>query len=229
MLTLTALATGLLAGSLHVVMGPDHLAAVAPLAAGRRRRAWLTGVMWGIAHSSGTWALAAIALLFRGAMDVDAVSTWSERVVGGVLIGIGAWGLHQAMRRGVHVHEHTHGGVTHSHAYSHGAGPRAEAEHAHGALGVGTLHGLAGASHLLGVLPALALPRATDAIVYVMAFGIGSIIAMAAFAAAVGVLAARADRLGARVAHGFMGVASVVAVGVGVYWLYIGMMPAHPA
>ena len=34
---------GLSAGGLHVLAGPDHLAAVAPLAADSSRRRWLAG------------------------------------------------------------------------------------------------------------------------------------------------------------------------------------------
>ena len=35
--------TGLLAGCFHVLSGPDHLAAVAPLALSSRTRAWREG------------------------------------------------------------------------------------------------------------------------------------------------------------------------------------------
>ena len=39
--------TGIVAGIVHVLTGPDHLAAVAPLAVRRPKRAWLPGVRWG--------------------------------------------------------------------------------------------------------------------------------------------------------------------------------------
>ena len=39
--------TGALAGLFHVLAGPDHLAAVGPLALDGRRRGWLAGWTWG--------------------------------------------------------------------------------------------------------------------------------------------------------------------------------------
>lgn len=236
---LTAVFTGVLAGVLHVVSGPDHLAAVAPLAAGDRTRAWRQGLMWGIGHSSGTWILAAVALAFREALNVDAISTWSERIVGLVLIAIGIWSLQRALRTRVHIHAHTHDGSTHVHAHAHdtatahaphNAHSRAPHSHTHGALGVGTIHGLAGTSHLLGVLPALALPTRTGAVSYVIAFGLGSIIAMTLFAAAVGVLASRSGKLGPRAGQRFVVAASVLAMCVGVYWIFVSFgMAGHAA
>ena len=225
---LTAVLTGVLAGVLHVISGPDHLAAVAPLAAGDRSRPWRQGLMWGIGHSSGTWILALVALAFREALDVDAISTWSERLVGIVLIAIGIWTLQRAMRSRVHVHAHSHDGSTHVHARAHGASTEHDAHaahgphsHTHGALGVGTIHGLAGTSHLLGVLPALALPTRSGAVAYVIAVGLGSIIAMTVFAAAVGYIARRSGRLGPRAGQRFVIAASLLAMCVGVYWLYV--------
>ena len=44
---------GLFAGFLHVLTGPDHLAAVAPSAALRGMDAWRSGLRWRIGHSSG--------------------------------------------------------------------------------------------------------------------------------------------------------------------------------
>jgi len=47
---LAATLAGLAAGLIHVLSGPDHLAAVAPLAGGRGR-AWRAGFLWGLGHS----------------------------------------------------------------------------------------------------------------------------------------------------------------------------------
>lgn len=50
MLTLLA---GLVAGILHVLTGPDHLATVGTLAIEERWRSWVTGLVWGVGHTSG--------------------------------------------------------------------------------------------------------------------------------------------------------------------------------
>ena len=56
---LTAL-TGALAGSFHVLAGPDHLAAVAPLALDRKSRGWMAGWTWGVGHATGVVVVAAL-------------------------------------------------------------------------------------------------------------------------------------------------------------------------
>jgi hypothetical protein len=83
---------------------------------------------------------------------------------------------------------------------------------------VGALHGLAGSSHLLGVLPALALPSNAAAGAYLAGYGIGSIAAMGAFAVAVGGVA---DRFGdgGRTWRRLLGAAGTAAIAVGVFWI----------
>ncbi len=46
-----ALFAGVGAGLPHVFWGPDHLAAVAPLAADTDRTHWCAGLQWGIGHT----------------------------------------------------------------------------------------------------------------------------------------------------------------------------------
>ena len=52
---------------------------------------------------------------------------------------------------------------------------------------MGTLHGLAGSSHLFGVLPTLAFTSRADGLWYLAAFGVGAVLAMTGFAAVLGV------------------------------------------
>ena len=63
--TMLTLLTGAAAGLFHVLTGPDHLAAVAPIAADKRKRGWLAGCTWGIGHASGVVFVAGIAVLLR--------------------------------------------------------------------------------------------------------------------------------------------------------------------
>src|SRR5215211_3294419 len=91
--------TGALAGLVHVLSGPDHLAAVAPLAISDRERGWIAGWTRGFGHATGVVVVAVIAVLLRDVLPpVDVLSAWSERVVGGALIGIGLWALRRSMR-----------------------------------------------------------------------------------------------------------------------------------
>ena len=123
---------------------------------------------------------------------MEIISSWSERLVGLVLVTMGFWGLNTAISVKLHIHRHRHNGSEHSHVHAHTAhgleqhgNPKAHF-HLHAALAVGTLHGLAGSSHILGVLPALMLPTFTDAAAYLAAFGAGTIVSMVSFSAVVG-------------------------------------------
>jgi hypothetical protein len=203
---------GLLAGLVHALSGADHLSAVAPLVVEERRRGWSTGLLWGLGHSLGVWGVGLLALALRGLLPVDRLSSFSERLVGAVLIGVGLWGLRRVWLA----------------RYPGGAGgSAAAAPHHHplparaslAALWIGTLHGLAGSSHLLGVLPALALPSAAASLAYVVAFGLGSIAAMVAFASALGLVAVRLTAGGARAYQALLATFSAVSIVVGGWWL----------
>lgn len=190
-----------LAGFVHVLLGPDHLAAIAPYAVDGKARAWRTGVRWGLGHAAGALGVGLLVLVLREGLPVEVVSAWGERVVGLVLIGIGIWGLRAAWARatlGTRAHQ-------------------AQA-HAHAAFAVGTLHGLAGSAHLLGMLPALALPSDLAAGAYLLLFGTGSVAAMASFASLVGWIAGRRGASSPRAQSAPLGFSSLAAVAVGAFW-----------
>ena len=209
--------TGLLAGFLHVLAGPDHLAAVAPIAADRPR-GWIAGWTWGLGHASGVIVVALLAVLLRDLLPpVETISVWGERLVGGALIAVGIW----AIRRSAHLEAapHAHGPRLHGHLHVQ-AGPAwmRRLGHAHASFYLGVLHGVAGSSHFFGVLPALALPSRAAALTYIGAFGIGTVAAMVAFAGAVGCVGNHA-RHGAPAHRILMKATALVAIVVGGFWL----------
>ena len=53
---------GFLAGFVHVLSGPDHLAAIAPYAVDGKSRAWRTGVRWGLGHAAGVLGVGLLVL-----------------------------------------------------------------------------------------------------------------------------------------------------------------------
>ena len=186
--------TGVVAGVIHVWSGPDHLAAIAPLAARQPQQAWIPGARWGLGHSAGVGAIGLLFLWLRDRLPVDLLSSWGERLVGIVLFAVGVWALRKAFT--VHAHEHGHGVERHLHLHAHGRRVphdqvEAHAHHTHAAFGIGLLHGLAGSSHFLGVLAVLAFPTRVQALSYLLAFGAGTIVSMAAFSWLMGTLASR--------------------------------------
>lgn len=215
---LTAI-TGALAGLFHVLAGPDHLAAVGPLALDGRRRGWLAGWTWGIGHASGVVMVAALAIFLRDLLPpIDRISTWSERLVGAALIAVGLWALRRSAR--VLPAPHAHGAVSHDHLHVQ-AGPRwlRRVGHAHAAFCLGVLHGVAGSSHFVGVLPALALPTRAGALTYIVAFGAGTVAAMTAFAAAAGCTGGLV-RAQSPAYRAMTAMAAVAAIVIGGVWLF---------
>jgi len=193
-----AFLAGVAAGLLHVLSGPDHLAAVAPLASDRERGQWLTGLQWGVGHTAGVLVIASLLLLIKEQLPLAAISIYSERVVGASLILIGCWGLRRAwLRKSSGANVHSHAGASFS---------------------MGTIHGLAGSSHLFGVLPALAFPSQLSSALYLTGFGLGAVASMTAFSAAVGLLSSKLDRR-SRGYSGMLYASSAVALVVGGVWL----------
>ena len=211
----TSALAGAMAGSLHAVSGPDHLAALLPMALGQRFfSASRVGAVWGIGHGVGAslmggvaWFVTrstAVGKLVGGAGAVETLSEWMELAVGLTLVVIGILGLRKSLawerggqRRGVvgegdvelgernKGHGHDLGIDHHGHGHGHG--------HAHNYVGMGkramlmtgVVHGFSGSGHLLGVIPAMMLTRGPAA-AYLAAFCLGTCAAMAVFTGAIG-------------------------------------------
>src|SRR5688572_6175800 len=191
---------GLAAGLLHVFSGPDHLAAIAPLALseqtsrgsrGLRVEGWKTGFQWGVGHTAGVVLIATLLLLLKDQLPLGAISAYSERIVGLSLIAVGGWGIWKATRAVITPHSH-----------------------AGASFLIGTIHGLAGSSHLFGVLPALAFSARLDSFLYLAAFGIGALAGMTAFAAGIGTIAIRFGNF-----RGILYASSAAALLIGGVWL----------
>lgn len=208
-----ALGGGLVAGLVHVLTGPDHLAAVAPLSVRHGRRAWRAGWSWGTGHAVGAAAVTLLALALRGALPIEAWSPWSKLLIGVSLLIIGFAGIRRALR----LHVARPGEV----APLRAAGTRVHGHRA--AYAVGMIHGVGGLAHVFAVVPALLLPSTGDAAFYLAAYCLSSIVAMTAFAGAVGALAerfARATRWTTeRAERALLLASSALAAVVGLLWL----------
>lgn len=219
MTSLIVLLGAMSAGAVHVVSGPDHLAAVLPLAVRDRAAAARTGAMWGLGHGLGVVVLGGLGQLLRGRVELDGVSGLAELAVGVLLVVLGVRTMLGARGLVVHSHAHPH---EHTHLHVHLEDPTvgqedhplrgAHAGHSHSALGFGLLHGVAGGGHLFGALPSLALGPASAAL-YLAGYVAAAVGVMTAFAAGAGALVPPA-RL--RLATTLCG---ALAVGVGVAWV----------
>ena len=192
------LLSGVFAGAVHVVSGPDHLAAVLPLTARARRPALEAGAAWGLGHGLGVLALIAAGQLLRDAIDVGAVAGMAEFAVGLLLVFMGARTLRLAR-----------------HASLDAARDRGHGHLARNALGFGLLHGVAGTTHLLAALPGAVADPAVSAW-YGATYLVGAVLMMALAAGVVGRILVRTGHYAA-VLRG----TGIVAILVGVVWIAV--------
>jgi ABC-type nickel/cobalt efflux system permease component RcnA len=222
----------LIASMLHVIMGPDHLAAVTPFAIESKKRAWKIGLSWGLGHLAGMLGIGLLFAMFKELIPVDLISQYSEQIVGFVLLGIGIWALFKIFKKEKdHAHLHIHseqGPVIHKHPHDHSRIQDHHHRHAEGikqsnwaSFSIGLLHGLAGISHFLLFLPVLSFEDNTEAFGYISGFGMGIVLAMTLYTFVIGKVASLARNghnevffKGIRFAGGLF------AIVIGIYWIF---------
>jgi len=204
---------GVVASVIHVFTGPDHLAAIGPLALNAKFRPWLIGVFWGTGHVIGMSVIGVLFFFFRDILPVEVISSHSEQLVGLMLIFIGLWAFFRIYRV-----SHEKSG-NNDNAYKK---PLKE-NHRHtllAALGIGVLHGLAGVSHFLGLLPTLAFATVWQSAFYLIGFAVGTLLAMTLFAFIMGVIGkSTSGKLKMNIYNGINIAAGTIAVAVGAFWL----------
>jgi hypothetical protein len=200
------LLTGLVAGVGHVLLGPDHFAALGPFSVEAHQGAWRVGLRWGMGHALGILVVALFFVTAADWLDVGAFAAAGDYLVGGVLIAVGGWGLRHA-RSSADVAAKDHAVHTHLHTTA--------------ALSIGTLHGLVGTGSTLAVLPAMGMHSWHESGVYLLGFGAGTVAAMTGVAWALGLLALRAER--EHTYRWLLTLASVAALAVGLVWLALAV------
>jgi hypothetical protein len=230
---LVAVATAMVLGFLHA-LEVDHMMAVTafvsrgPTAATAAR----FGFRWGVGHSLAVIAAGAVLLLtgLRWSARYDRVG---EALVGLMLIAVGIWSFrsarnlhfHSPREHGDHVHLHTHhaGGPDHHH---HHPTPTGSGSHLHldtvrgrGMTLVGLVHGLAGTSAAVALVPVTLTDSAAVGIGYLISFGVGVTVAMTLFAgvaaAAVRTAGTRSLVWGRAFSYGIGG----LTVLIGIWWI----------
>ena len=212
------LVTALLLGAAHS-FAPDHLAAIGAFVSRRPhwRRALAIGAGWGVGHSVVILIVGG-ALVLTGWRFPPAVAPWVERLVGGTLIAVGIAALVRALR--VHGHRHDHDGVAHWHVHSHRRSETHDHAH-HAALGMGMLHGLAGTAALVIALPLAVTDSVPLALGFLFAFGVGTIVAMAAFGVVAGWAVHGAGHRSPSLVRATASVAALTSVLVGAWWVVV--------
>ena len=173
--------TGIFAGFIHVISGADHLIAMAPSAINSPQKALKNGFSWGLGHSSGVLLLAFLAIFIKDITPLNKFSNIAEFLVGISLLIVGVIAIKNSFQLSMHSHSHKHeNGFAHRHYHFHTKEQKNNKKHSHALTGLGLLHGIAGGSHFLAVLPALALPI-ISACFYLISYLFGSLISMNLF------------------------------------------------
>ncbi len=219
---------GFIASSVHVLTGPDHLAAVAPVTARKEKKHWLVGFFWGLGHLFGMLLLGGLFLAFKKIFPVDKIASTSESLVGYILIVLGVWVIFKLFKKqGQHSHKHIHineKGETvihehnHSHPHEHHSMEGRKLSSEWMIFGIGTIHGFAGVTHLLILLPVLVMKNLSDSVLYLTGFALGTILSMTFFAFTIGII--RKNLKTSRLLHGFQLVMGVISIGVGIFWIW---------
>lgn len=190
--------TGLSAGALHVVSGPDHLAVVAPLVAENPAKGFQLGFRWGLGHGLGVVILGLLGILIKDSVNIESWSTTAEVMVGWLLIAVGLWSIWNnrstTSKMTTDSHQHTDNRVV---------------------FGVGLFHGMAGTGHLLGVLPSLLLSQ-TEAILYLSMYFLSAIAAMMGF----GWLLSKVVSLMGSLRTWTL-LTAFGSIGIGLYWILV--------
>lgn len=222
------LGTAFVLGFLHA-LEVDHMIAVTAFVATRPAMAVAArfGLRWGLGHSAAVF-LAGAALLATGVRWSERYDAWGEALVGVMLIGVGIWAIrttrrlhfHGPAEHGDHAHLHAHAPDSsgHRHDHPHPGGSHAH-DHRRGITMVGLVHGLAGTSAVVALVPVTLVNRTLVGVGYLLAFGLGTILAMTIFAVAAATAmrtaAARSLALGRNLSSAVGG----AGVLVGVWWI----------
>lgn len=225
---------GIAASVLHVISGPDHLAAVTPLAIETKRKVWKIGLFWGFGHLIGMLLIGILFLLFKGYIPLEKISEHSEQLVGVVLIAVGLWAflsifynhkehkhphIHDGKDPYIHIHEHEHDASKLEHSHTHAKKVK---QNMWSSFGIGILHGLAGIAHFILLLPVLGFRNQLDSIQYILGFALGTVLAMTIYTFLLGKITNYTKGQSKSLYKTIRLSGGVFAILIGVYWLYLG-------
>jgi hypothetical protein len=195
-----ALGTALLIGFMHA-LEVDHMVAVTAFVSRRPTvpAAVAFSLRWGLGHSLAVFLAGAI-LLATGLRWAPGPASLLEGTVGVALIAVGIWSLRTT--RNLH--------------------PDQPAEHVtarRGVTSVGILHGLAGTSAVVALIPVTLLPARTLGIAYLALFGVGVTAGMISFALVAALTMRRAAGSSVLWGQRVASLAGMGSIAVGCWWL----------
>ncbi|MEX1277341.1 MAG: sulfite exporter TauE/SafE family protein [Bacteroidota bacterium] len=207
---------GFVLGCLHA-FDVDHVVAVTAFTSKHpsERKAAVFGLLWGLGHTVSLMLFGLVTLALKVVIP-PLVESLAELAVGVLLVGIGIWVLKDVlMKKRIHMHTHHHDGVEHVHFHSHQH--TEHHTHRHSMFLIGATHGLAGTASVMVLIPITLTQSLLVAGLYLLLFGIGTIVAMMLFAYLLGKVSS--TTLVQRALPVFQGTAGIISVGIGSIWI----------
>lgn len=223
---LTICALGFVLGVRHAA-DADHVIAVSTIVSRHRsmRGAAVIGALWGVGHTL-TVLLVGGAIIFFQWVIPPRVGLSMELSVGAMLIVLGSVNIAAVVRRiradaagpprdpvATERHEHApvrwldrHLGMTGAYSYVR-------------PMVIGIVHGMAG-SAAVALLVMATIGRSSWSVLYLLVFGVGTVVGMMVITAAIGLPFARAGEVRPQFGHGLRMAAGVLSLGFGLLIAY---------
>lgn len=178
---LTTLMIGFILGIKHAIE-PDHVIAVSTIVS-KSKKIWtssLAGIFWGIGHTITLFVVGMVFIFMKKEIPVE----WAlslEFAVGIMLVYLGLSSVIFPERKNIHCHNHDHDGHKHKHFHSHGES--ISHKHTHKKISylksvfIGLVHGLSGSAAMI-LLTMTTVKNPWEAGIYIVIFGIGTVIGM---------------------------------------------------
>ena len=215
----TALLFGFLLGVKHA-LDADHIVAVTAIVSQSRSllRSVLVGLSWGIGHTLTLFAVGFAVLVFKLTIP-DGLALSLEFVVGLLLVVLGVPLIWRLVVTKTHVHLHQHGDRRHIHSHFHHDIPSHDHQHIRRPLLMGMVHGLAG-SGALTLLVVSSMSSVAQGLVFILVFGVGSILGMMLFSGLIGLPFRLTAGLSLRLNLWVRGVAGFISIVLGLFIMW---------
>jgi ABC-type nickel/cobalt efflux system permease component RcnA len=226
---ISLLGLGFLIGMRHA-LDADHLAAVAAISTRQNsiRSTIRHGAVWGLGHTTTLFLFGSL-VIWMDSLVPRQLAFYLEMAVGLMLILLGLDVIQRVLRERLHYHVHRHGNAApHFHAHSHaGEGRHGDSGHRHAhdnrfpyrTLFIGFMHGMAG-SAALTLLTMETVDSLWVGIVYMILFGLGSMVGMAMISAVIAIPLRASSRGLTWMHNGLQAGIGVLTLGLGISIVY---------
>jgi len=226
---LSLLFLGFIIGMRHA-LDADHLVAVAAISSQQptMQNTIRHGLVWGVGHTTTLFLFGSI-VLWMDTIVPEQLAHYLEVAVGFMLVALGTDVVRRVIRDKIHYHRHQHNLSTeHFHAHSHAgdiAHTQSSHSHEHGAfpirtLFIGFMHGMAGSAALV-LLTLESIHSVAWGMVYMLIFGVGSLVGMAVISTIIAVSLSSSAKKLTWMHNGLQFGIGALSIGLGVSIIYV--------